>query len=140
VVGEEEAHDFVHQMYVAVVEECALWELPRGSTDMLPGGPVVHGPWDPDDCAELVMRWVERGWVELYLPDVPSRWELKEADWLGRAARRGGLLVLDRKDAMALLRDSTRWKVDGIDGHAALSRTELGMSVPASDWSDRATM
>ncbi len=134
---QDDTLDFVNQMYWAVVEECALWMLPRGATDTLPGGPVVHGPWDPDDCAELVMRWVERGWIELYLPDIPSTWDLKEADWRGRATRRDEFLVLGPDDAMALLRDPTRWSVDSIDGHAALSRTALGMSVPATDWSDQ---
>jgi hypothetical protein len=121
-------------MYVAVVEECPLWELPGGSTYLLADGAVRHGPWKPRACAELIIRWLDRGWVEQHLPDVPPQWELKPADWQVRAERRGAFSILARADAQQLLRDWHRWTVDSADGQASLSRTDLGMRVPVDDW------
>jgi hypothetical protein len=121
-------------MYVAVVEECPLWQLPGGTSDLLADGPVRHGPWEPRACANLIIRWLDRGWVELYLPDVPPQWELKPADWQVRAERRGAFSILGRADARQLLQDWHRWTVDSTDGQASVSRTDVGMRVPVDDW------
>lgn len=86
VTARDEDRDFTNDMYVAVVEECPLWELPLGTTDLLAGGVVRHGPWESRACAELIIRWLDKGWVELYLPDVPPQWELKPAEQLRPSA------------------------------------------------------
>ncbi|MDQ1540248.1 MAG: hypothetical protein QOH29_974 [Actinomycetota bacterium] len=130
----DSASDFASEMYVAVVEEAPLWELPGGTTDLLSDGPVVHGPWAPTECAALITRWVKRGWVELYLPDLPSEWNLKTSGWQGRTERRGDYLVLARTDALELLQEPHRWTVNSADGQASLSKTVLGTSVAVSDW------
>jgi hypothetical protein len=134
VTARDEHSDFINEMYVAVVEECPLWELPGGTTDLLADGPVRHGPWEPPACANLIIRWLDSGWVELYLPELPPQWELRPADWQVRAERRGALSILSRADARQLLQDWHRWTVDSADGQASLSRTATGMSVPLDDW------
>jgi hypothetical protein len=128
------ASDFINETYLALLEERPLWELPRGTTDLLADGPVRHGPWEPRACAELIIRWLDRGWVELYLPDVPSQWNLKPAGWQVRTERRGAFSILDPSDARQLLEDWRRWTVDSADGQASLSRTDVGMNVVADDW------
>lgn len=90
-------------MYVAVAEGCALWELPGGSKDMEPDGPVVHGPWEPDQCSAVITRWLDNGWVELCLDVVPTGWNLQPAEWQGRAQQRDAFLVLAEGDARNLL-------------------------------------
>lgn len=121
-------------MYAAVLEERPLWELPAGAIDLLPDGPVRHGPWEPRACAELIIRWLDRGWVELYLPDVPAQWDLEPAAWQVRAERRGAFSVLGRADARQLLQDWHRWTLGSADGQVSLSRTDVGMSIPVNDW------
>jgi hypothetical protein len=139
VTARDEAGDFINEMYVAVMEECALWELPRGTTDQLAGCPVRHGPWEPSACAELITRWLDRGWVELYLPEVSPQWRLKPAEWQVRAERRGTLSILDPIDARELIQDWHRWTVDSADGQTSLSRTDIGMTVSVDDWLAEAT-
>jgi hypothetical protein len=103
------AGDFINEMYVAVMEERALWQLPGGTTDLLPDGSVKHGPWEPRACSELIIRWLDRGWVDLYLPDVPEQWNLKPAAWQARTDRWGAFSILDPDDARQLLQDWRRW-------------------------------
>jgi hypothetical protein len=126
-------------MFVAVIEERALWELAGGTIEHLADGPSRHGPWEPRACAELITRWLDRGWVELYLPEIPPQWGLKPAQWQARAERRGTLSILDPIDARQLLQNWHRWTVDGADGQASLSRTNTGMRVPIDDWLVEAT-
>ena len=58
--------DFEREMYLAVTEEASLAELPVGITDIVDGGRVEHGPWEPAACSELLLRWFDRGLIELY--------------------------------------------------------------------------
>lgn len=116
--------DFAEQMYTAVVEESPLWELPRGVTDLLPGGAVTHGPWDPAECGAAITCWLDRGWVELYSPG-PLR--------AGRQER-GTFCVLAEDDARRLLREPARWLVETPDGSVCLSRTDAGTAVDAEEW------
>ena len=133
-VEPEDPSDFVNEMYAALVEEASLWELPGGTTDLLSNGPVTHGPWQPAECAGLIIRWVERGWVELYLPELPAQWDLQRSEWEPRAERRGELLILTRADSLDLLHDPNRWIVSSLDGHASLVKTDLGMTIGTNDW------
>ena len=126
--------DIENEMYVAVVEQAPLWELPKGSIDLEPTGPVVHGPWAAQDCAAVIERWVERGLVELYLPILPAQSDVLPADWQPRGEGRDYGLVLARADALALLRDPSRWTVETADGQASLSTTDLGESLELADW------
>jgi hypothetical protein len=109
--------------------------LPVSETDHEREGPVRHGPWDPAECAALLTEWVERGWVELYLPDhLPDQWELTRAEWETRTELRNGFSILARTDALDLLRDPTRWTVGSADGQASVSKTDIGLVTPMSDW------
>lgn len=125
---------FASEMYLAVREESALWELPTGSTDLLRSGTVRHGPWAPRDCAAVIRAWMDRGWVELYLPELPPSWELRPARWLERAVHRGGFRVLATADAHDLLDDPTRWAMDDMDGQVCLSCTSTGLMNDEAVW------
>ena len=92
------------------------------------------GPWSAADCSELLGRWLAAGWLELYLPDPPDGWNLRQAEWLGRASRRGNFLVLDTNDSQVLLAASDRWVVDSVDGQVCLCRSDAGMDHTASEW------
>lgn len=50
--------DFRREVFWAVQEGAFLFEVPRGATDLLPSGPVVHGPWDPAACSTALLTWV----------------------------------------------------------------------------------
>jgi hypothetical protein len=58
--------EFEREMSLAVTEEAYLAELPAGITDIVDGGQVEHGPWEPAACSELLLRWFDRGLIELY--------------------------------------------------------------------------
>jgi hypothetical protein len=126
--------DFINEMYVAVVEECALWELARGSVDLLPEGPIEHGPWDPKACAAVVLRWTDAGLVDLYLPEIVEGWGIEPADWQAHAEQRGSFLVLAAVDARQLLAEPDRWTVESVDGHASLSRSDAGIATEHAEW------
>jgi hypothetical protein len=125
--------------YAAVVEECPLWELPRGAKDLLPDGPVTHGPWEPSNCAELITRWIDRGWVELYFSELSEVWKLRPAEWQARATRRGAIWILDEGDARQLLREPSRWDVEAVDGQVCLPRSDEGRTTDPEDWIAAAT-
>jgi hypothetical protein len=137
VVAKKEWDDFVSEMYALVIEEAALWEIPSGSIDLERAGPVVHGPWDPRECARVIDLWLVRGWIELFLPDlsqVSAGWNLTPAEWQGSGEKDGDFLVLTTSDARSLLSDPDRWTVDSIDGQVSLSRSETGLALPRQDW------
>ncbi|WP_157887631.1 hypothetical protein [Frondihabitans sp. PAMC 28766] len=126
--------DFVAQMQVAVREETALWELPSGSTVLLPSGNVVHGPWPARECSDVMTSWLRRNWIELYLPSLPNKWNLPGAEWRVRASFTERFLLLANVDAEKLLRDPSRWTLDSEDGHVALSLTSSGADVDDREW------
>ncbi len=43
-MSDAELEDFVEEMRAAVFEEGGLHEVALGVTDLLPSGPMVHGP------------------------------------------------------------------------------------------------
>jgi len=127
--------DFIRQMYLAIIEESPLWSLAAGATDYLGGGQTIkHGPWSPDECSTLLLRWFATSWLELYLPEVPTGWRLRPAEWQMRVERRGPFAVLATEDAHQLLLAPARWLADTADGQACLSRTDSGMEHEATDW------
>jgi hypothetical protein len=64
-MGREELTDFEREMYLAVVEQQSLAELPRGSDERLIGGEAL-GPWDPEACSGHLLRWFDQGLIQLY--------------------------------------------------------------------------
>src|SRR5205807_514286 len=58
--------DFLSQMHLAALEESPLYEIPRGSTDLMPAAPGVHGPWPAASCAAVLNIWYAVGWIGLY--------------------------------------------------------------------------
>jgi hypothetical protein len=41
-------------MHLVAVEESPLHEIPWGSTDLVAGTRVVHGPWPAASCAAVL--------------------------------------------------------------------------------------
>jgi hypothetical protein len=110
--------DFFSQMEITCSEEAPLWEVPRGSTDLVGYESVVHGPWFPDDCARVLTRWFDLGLVGLYRPDSDT------------------LIDVERADAYDLLRAPDRWT---LDNSPSLYVTEVGSSVPPREWIELAS-
>ena len=65
-MSEEDRADFLAQLRWSALEEAALAEIPLGVTDHVRGTKIKHGPWLPEDCAEVLMRWLDRGLVEVF--------------------------------------------------------------------------
>jgi hypothetical protein len=109
--------DFISEMYALVREEGFLYEAPLGATDRLPSGYVVHGPWDPNDCAKVLARWHVEGLIGL--------WVLRpaETDYEISAA-----------DATQLLGAPARWQPESDDGLVSVVLTDTGAEVPYERW------
>ena len=75
--------DFLVQMEIATLEESPLYEIPKGSTNLVTP-PVTHGPWPATACAAVLRIWHDAGWIGLYLPDYPPGWNLLPAAWSAR--------------------------------------------------------
>jgi hypothetical protein len=125
--------DFLIQMHLALWENCALFELARGSIDA--GGNesrhVVHGPWPADSCAAVLRLWFGEGWLGLYYPTLPRQWDLVSASWRGREGADGTLVAADAEE---LLRHTERWVLGTDDGHVELFLTEDGYAQPWQRW------
>ena len=79
--------DFISQMRLLVAEQGDLFEFPLASRDLLPGGTVRHGPWDPAECAEVLGAWFAKGWRTLFVDaghaeplGEPARWSRTSVD------------------------------------------------------------
>src|SRR5215218_10778424 len=106
-MGWEELTDFEREMYLAVVEEASLAELPHGIDDRVFGGGVL-GPWEPAACSAHLLQWFDQGLVMLY--DMREGHPTNRPDIPGPpATRRGptGLVPLDK--ARELLADWEHW-------------------------------
>ncbi|MCU1600235.1 MAG: hypothetical protein JWO22_944, partial [Frankiales bacterium] len=116
----DEYREFLSEMHAAVYEESPLYELPGGVTDLLPNGPVVHGPWLAEDCSRVMSHWHELGLLELY------RYHSDGTT--------GPTVASD--DARALLRDPSSWPGSGPgwDALVAVCVTEAGANLSFEDW------
>jgi len=123
--------DFLYQMYLAVLEESPLYQIPRGSTDLVPGGPVMHGPWPAATCAAVLTIWYALGWIGLYYPQMPPKWNVTPAQWCTRLVDGD---VLPPADGQTLLAQPRRWVAGHADGHACLYCTETGQNTPWQQW------
>jgi hypothetical protein len=132
----EAVQDFVNEMYVAVMEELGLHEVAQGSTDLLPTGPVTHGPWPVEHVAVVLRTWHDAGWIDLYYPELPASWEVAPADWQQRLRPDR---VLDAADAADLLAQPDRWTIKTADGQASLCQTALGQATEVDQWLDLAS-
>lgn len=112
----EQFLDFANEMYVAVVEEAYLWELPTGSRDIEADGWVQHGPWRPEDCSAALLVWFDAGLLGLL-----HRWPEEEP--------------VRTEQAAELLRSPDQW-VERPDGsmNVAVVATAAGEAVPGDDW------
>jgi hypothetical protein len=113
---DEQFLDFANEMYVFVVEEAYLWELPGGVRDLTADGYLQHGPWRPADCSAALLVWFDAGLLGLL-----RRWPEEEP-------------VLS-EPAAELLRSPYEW-VQRPDGsmNVALVATDAGLALPAGDW------
>ena len=127
--------DFLSQMHLAALEESPLYEIPRGSTDLVRGTPVVHGPWPAQSCAAVLNIWYALGWIGLYYPEPPPGWNVEPAEW---SARLVDGQVLSQADGQTLLGHRERWLVGQADGHVCLYCTETGEATPWQLWHDMA--
>ena len=122
------AADFVNEMYLATVEECLLVELASGTVDMEPSGPVRHGPWDPSDCAAVLLVWLTLGWVELERPfDGDSVLSNAETESILRASdswaqRAPGLCLAQSVAGAAQAYDAWIAAITGPDTHVSSTR------------------
>jgi hypothetical protein len=128
-------NDLVTEMHAVVYEEWALHSVTQGAIDLVPGDPVVHGPWSADECASLLRIWLDLGWLELVADlNPPSDWNLSPANWELRARRDGEFLILQREDARELLGQPERWTVESRDGQVMPALTDDGKRHPFDDW------
>lgn len=127
--------DFLSQMQLAALEESPLYEIPKGSVDQLPSGPVRHGPWPAATCAAVLKTWYAAGWIGLYYPEPPSAWNVTPAAWCSRLVDGD---VLARSDAEELLDHPERWIPGRADGHACPYQTDAGEAIPWQQWHDQA--
>lgn len=95
----EEYRDFVNQMHVLVGEWSPLVTAPGGSVDWLPDGPVVHGPWLREECAALLVEWLDAGLLAL------------QSDWTGGPTS----VQLRTVDARALLLAPDTWDAPEVE-------------------------
>jgi hypothetical protein len=123
--------DFLSQMHLGTLEESPLYELARGSTDLLPSGSVTHGPWPADSCAAVLRVWHAADWLELYYRDLPPTWKITQEEWRLRLAEDG---TLARGDAQELLAHPDRWVSERADGHVNLCQSGIGRTHPWEDW------
>jgi len=111
--------DFVSELYWAVYEELALYEVTHGAIDRLSTGDVRHGPWLATDCAEILMRWLRGELLGLYRY-TPTR------------DNGPNLTATEAVDALSA---TDRWVMsEDWTQVAALFLTEKGQSTPFSDW------
>ena len=104
-------------MYALVREEGFLYEAPLGAIDRLPSGDVVHGPWEPNDCAKVLARWHAEGLIGLWvLRPAESDYEISAAD------------------ASQLLDAPARWQPGSDDGLVSVVLTDTGAEVPYERW------
>ena len=122
-------------MHLAVLEESPLYEIPRGLTDLVPGTPVVHGPWPAATCAAVLRIWRSLNWIGLYYPEPPSEWRVTPAEWCARLLDGD---VLRSADAEALLGHPERWIAGHADGHACLYLSDAGEVTPWPRWHEAA--
>lgn len=116
-MDDAEREDFISEMYALVREEGFLYEAPLGATDRLPSGDVVHGPWDPNDCATVLTRWHVEGLIGLWvLRPAETDYEVSPAD------------------ASQLLAASGRWQPESDDGLVSVVLTDTGAEVPYERW------
>jgi hypothetical protein len=123
--------DFLSQMHLAAVEESPLYEIPRGSIDLMRDTPVVHGPWPASTCAAVLRIWYGQGWIALYYPEPPPGWNITPADWCAHLVDGD---VLPQAVADTLLDHPERWIADHADGQACLYQSDLGEATPWRQW------
>ncbi|RBY93684.1 hypothetical protein DQ237_17100 [Blastococcus sp. TF02-8] len=127
----DEPSEFVEQMYLAVVEESWLWEVPLGVSDGRGGHD--HGPWDPAECSRQLLAWFDAGLIELYADppdDAPRPRSVREwRAWNDGRSRR----VPEPAVARAVLAEPARWTGTSEDRFLRLCPSEAGMG-PSAAW------
>lgn len=113
-MSEPERLDFLAQVALSCDEEAPLRDVPLGSTDLVPGAPVRHGPWSPDDCAEVLKAWFSVGFIGLF------RRGASQLDDLGAI------------ETLSVLSHSDLWTRQSYD--VCLYTTALGRSRSLDEW------
>ena len=112
-MSDDERTDFLWQLALACREEAPLWEIPRGSTDLIGNTSVLHGPWSAGDCSRVLTNWLDGGLLGLY-------------------RREGDAIVdVDHADARDLLCASDLWTLNNSPN---LYVTDVGNSLTPDEW------
>lgn len=128
----DEREDFMTEMYALAIEEGFLHEAPRGATDLLPTGDVIHGPWDPGACSTVLAGWNAEGLIILYV-DQPA-----ELPWQSRTTEftvgRETFYELAAEDSAELLSDPARWQIESGEGLVCIARSDRATGVQYEAW------
>lgn len=129
------APHLVDQLALAVYEQTPLFEVPLGSrTQVSRDTWRIYGPWPPAACAEVLLWWSDRGWLELVATGEPHP-EVVPGSWRGRARpAQHGYVVLSAEDALRLLGEPDRWRLYRDDGLVEVARTRLGVAQDHGGW------
>lgn len=128
----DEREDFISEMYALAVEEGFLHEAPRGVTDLLPTGDVVHGPWDPEACSKVLARWHAEAMVILYvLQPAQLPWQSRATELVVGSQT---FYELSAEDSAALLSDPARWQVESGEGLVCIAVSDSANAVPYETW------
>jgi hypothetical protein len=126
--------DFRNEVFWAVQEGAFLFEVPGGATDLLPDGPVVHGPWDPDTCSSALLAWFEHGWLRLEVPpEQLFRWDDTRRQALSPDTSDPSWHVMDAHAAREVLRQPSLWTQEHPEGFLCLGLTA---TAPDATWRD----
>lgn len=131
--------DLVSDMYVLVREESPLWTVGLEITDYYGRGRTkVHGPWSREDCQEVLLIWLDRGWLDLVathrsqaLADFVTR------PWFGRVRRveaQDTRLILAPNDARSVLTDIRAWEQPTPESGLELWSSEEGDGHDYREW------
>lgn len=113
----EAFEDLVRQLDMIVDEEGGLWEPLQPSTTVFTDRVEQHGPWSFEACSQVLLRWLEAGFIGLQRIPSPG----------------AEPLILDAHETQALLSDPTVWRPElGL----YLFPTERGARSDVASWRD----
>ena len=141
-VNERAPSDLVCQLRILIAEEAYLWEFPQQVTHYYGSeSTVVHGPWQPADCRQILTRWFDCGLIDC----IATSWATKvrsdevvhyeyDAAWRKGTTEHGQYLILAHDDAGALLSDPSTWNADGDGGGVMLCASDEADGLSFDAW------
>lgn len=112
-MDEGEYRRFVNHMLWLVMDEAEpLRDLGNHMLEHVGGTTMGWGPWPPQDCAELLVRWFDSGLVTLYSVQGP----------------------FPESEARALLAVPSRWHAEAGPFEPYIGATAKGVSTTDAEW------